>query len=99
MTAYFIFSYSSVVSSHGYKPQTLTAAGFTIGNWRDVSQASLAWFKDNAPPADAEPPILGFHLLLGPLWPTMAANMVGNIAAGRLAVIQTIVRKPQSLAI
>ena len=77
--------------------ETLTATGFTIETWQDVSQASLAWFKVNARPADAEPPILGLHLLLGPLWPTMAANMVSNIAAGRLAVIQAIVRKPQSL--
>ena len=75
--------------------ETLTGTGFTLETWRDVSQASLAWFKVNARPADAEPPILGLHLLLGPLWPTMAANMVSNIAAGRLAVIQAIVRKPQ----
>ncbi len=72
----------------------LERVGFRIGTWRDVSDASVAWFRKNAAAAkDLGPEPLGLHLLLGPDWPTMARNMVANIAAGRIAVIQAIAHK------
>lgn len=71
----------------------LESAGFAIETWRDVSRESLDWFAKNATPAPDATPALGLHLLLGSDWPEMAANMVKNLAAGRLAVIQVIARR------
>jgi SAM-dependent methyltransferase len=71
----------------------LEGVGFRIEQWRDVSRKSLDWFAKNAAAASDARPALGLHLLLGPEWPTMAANMVRNLAAGRLAVIQVIARR------
>ena len=70
----------------------LQSVGFAIETWRDVSRESLDWFARNTAPASDAPPALGLHLLLGSEWPTMAANMVKNLAAGRLAVIQAVAR-------
>ena len=70
----------------------LTEAGFVIEEWRDVSQRSLDWFQKQASSGSAPSP-LNLGLLLGGEWQTMAANMVGNIATGRLAVVQVIARR------
>ncbi len=71
----------------------LESAGLRVETWNDVSEKSLQWFRKNAANTSAAPPVLGLHLLLGPEWPTMASNMVENIAAGRLAVVQVIARR------
>ncbi|MDX1383134.1 MAG: methyltransferase domain-containing protein [Thermoanaerobaculia bacterium] len=72
----------------------LASAGLEIETWIDVSRRSLEWFRRNAARAPAEPPVLGLHLLLGSEWPRMAANMVANLAAGRLAVVQVVAKRP-----
>ena len=71
----------------------LAEAGFAIVEWHDVSQRSLDWFQAQAA-SGAPPSPLNLVLLLGAEWSTMAANMVRNIAEGRLAVVQVIARRP-----
>jgi SAM-dependent methyltransferase len=72
---------------------TLQSVGFAIEAWRDVSREALDWFARNAATASDTPPALNLHLLVGPEWPAMVANMVKNLAAGRLAVIQAVARR------
>ena len=72
----------------------LEAVGLRIEAWHDVSKESAAWFLRNAAGAKEHgPQPLGLHLLLGPEWPTIAANMASNIAAGRIAAVQILARK------
>lgn len=73
--------------------ELLEGLGFTIETWRDVSRKSIDWFAANAARQQALPP-LGLHLLLGADWPAMARNMVENLKAGRIAVVQIIARTP-----
>ena len=74
--------------------RNLEKTGFCIDEWHDVSEKSVAYFEENAKlAAEKGPQALGLHLLLGPDWPTMMANVAENIATGRVAVIQVIARK------
>jgi SAM-dependent methyltransferase len=70
----------------------LADAGFDIVEWRDVSQRSLDWFQQQAA-SGAPPSPLNLSLILGGEWGTMAANMVRNIAEGRLAVVQVVAQR------
>jgi SAM-dependent methyltransferase len=75
--------------------EVATAAGFEIVEWRDVTEAAVEWFEAAAArPAGAGTPAVGLHLLLGEDWPTMAGNMRANIEAGRISVVQAIMRRP-----
>ena len=72
----------------------LESLGLVVETWNDVSEKSLAWFKERAASAEDGPPPLGLQLLLGSDWPTMARNMVQGIAEGKIAVVQVIARRP-----
>jgi SAM-dependent methyltransferase len=72
----------------------LESLGLVVETWNDVSEKSLAWFKERAASAEDEPPPLGLQLLLGSDWPTMARNMVQGIAEGKITVVQVIARRP-----
>lgn len=74
--------------------QLLEAAGFTIVNWTDRTEAARAWFVALAEKIRQEGlPSLGFHLLLGAEFPTMAQNQRRNLEEGRIALAQVIARK------
>lgn len=73
----------------------LASQGLEPLEWRDDSAAASAWFlarmKDAA---ERGPQPLGLHVLLGPDWPAMAANIARNLDEGRIAVLQTVWKKP-----
>jgi len=72
----------------------LTEAGFRVTDWSDTTEAARAWFvslaekiqKDGLPP-------LGFHVLLGADFQTMAQNQGRNLQEGRIVLGQVVARK------
>lgn len=68
----------------------LADAGLEVLEWRDVTEASIAWFAKRAK-GGARP--LGLHLLVGSDWPAMARNMLENLATGRLRAVQIVARR------
>ncbi len=73
----------------------LAGAGLEEVSWRDRTADGLAWFeKVRAGMAGKAPPPLGFHVLLGPEFAAMAQNQARNLGEGRIALIETIWRRP-----
>ncbi|WP_111896061.1 class I SAM-dependent methyltransferase [Acinetobacter sp. MB5] len=74
--------------------QLLVNAGFTITDWTDTTEAAREWFikladkikKDGLPP-------LGFHILLGNDFQSMAQNQRRNLEEGRIVLAQVIAKK------
>jgi len=64
--------------------ELLQELGFKELVWRDRTAATIVFFK-NLPLPDSAPPSLGLHLLLGPDFATMAANIRRNLLEGRLS--------------
>jgi ubiquinone/menaquinone biosynthesis C-methylase UbiE len=72
----------------------LEAAGFSIREWHDDSEAARAWFAARAARSGAaEPQALGVQLLLGAEFAVMARNQLRNLAERRIAVIRIVCRK------
>ncbi len=63
----------------------LPRCGFRETLWHDRTAATIAFF-DRPAATQPSPRPLGVHLLLGPDFPKMVANMRQNLAAGRLSV-------------
>lgn len=61
----------------------LRRCGFRERVWEDRTAATLKFFETAPPPTAMAPPV-GIHLLLGPEFPAMAANVRHNLASGRL---------------
>lgn len=70
----------------------LEEAGFRVIAWQDGTEEAKVWFQAMA---EREPPRLGVHLLQGPDWPTMIANVARNIAEQRLAAVRVVLEKPR----
>jgi ubiquinone/menaquinone biosynthesis C-methylase UbiE len=70
----------------------LAAAGFAVISWADKTQAALSWFAEQGE-SGAAPPPLGLHLVMGPDFPAMAANLRRNLEAGRIGLVQAVVRR------
>jgi SAM-dependent methyltransferase len=68
----------------------LTATGFQVIAWNDLTDTIRRAAPPPAPGSAAAPPPLGIHLLVGPEFPTMARNYARNCAEGRVVVIQGI---------
>ena len=66
----------------------LPNCGFRERVWQERTAATMAYFEKTTPPS--EPPPLGIHLLLGPGFPAMAANIRRNLAAGRLGAAMAV---------
>jgi SAM-dependent methyltransferase len=74
--------------------QLLEAAGFTVVQWTDATEAARAWFVALAEKISKEGlPSLGFHVLLGSDFQAMAQNQRRNLEEGRIALAQVIARK------
>lgn len=74
----------------------LEAAGFTVletNNRRDFALAFFRQMKANAE-ANGGPPPVGLHLLMQDSTSAKMKNMVDNIAAGVIAPVKIIARKP-----
>lgn len=75
--------------------ETLEATGFEILSWRDITETGRLWFQRMGEKIrNQAPPALGLHLLLGSEFKTMAQNQVRNLEEGRIALIESVVRRP-----
>lgn len=71
----------------------LEETGFHVTHWRDTTEICRHWFLGVARRMQQQgPPRLGLHLLLGPEFRTMAANMVRNLEEQRIVLIETVCR-------
>ena len=69
--------------------QLLPRCGFRETLWQDRTAAATA-FVDRPAATPPTPPPLGIHLLLGPDFPKMSANLRDNLKAGRLAAAMAL---------
>nr|WP_290649926.1 methyltransferase domain-containing protein [Aquisalimonas sp.] len=75
----------------------LAKAGFTLVQWSDRTAAARAWLTELGKRLREEgPPVLGFHLLLGPEFETMARNQKLSLEEGRMVLAQVVARKKTS---
>jgi hypothetical protein len=74
----------------------LSNAGFDVTNWNDTSEFGKEWFKAvNKRLAESGPSPLGFQVLLGADFATMAKNQVRNLVEDRIRPTEIIcVKRP-----
>ncbi len=75
----------------------LEAAGFEVLAWKDVTESGRAWARagGEAAAARAEPlRALALPLVMGPEFPTFAANLSRSLAEGRARLLEAVVRRP-----
>ena len=73
----------------------LEALGLDILAWRDMTKPVTGWARTmRAKVAEHGPPPLGLHLIMGPDWGEMFANVARNLEEGRIALYQAVARKP-----
>ena len=78
--------------------ELLGQAGFQVVSWRDTSEEGRSWFRvvaEKMQKAGGAPP-LGFHILLGPDFKTMASNQMRNLNENRIGLIEAVVQRPSS---
>jgi ubiquinone/menaquinone biosynthesis C-methylase UbiE len=78
--------------------ELLGQAGFQAVSWRDTSEEGRSWFRkvaEKMQKVGGTPP-LGFHILLGPDFKTMASNQVRNLNENRIGLIEAVVQRPSS---
>lgn len=69
-------------------------SGFETMQWRDVTDASLAWYKKQ-PDATGKPlPPLGLHLVTGQTSRDKRVNQLKNLQEGRAVLVQAMLQKP-----
>ena len=71
----------------------IEAAGFRTIAWTDRSEEGIAWFEQQQQArveAATASPRLGLHLVMGPDFPAMAANLGRNLREGRATVIEAV---------
>ncbi len=78
--------------------ELLGQAGFQVVSWRDTSEDGRSWFQEVAEKMQkvGGTPPLGFHILLGPDFKTMARNQVRNLNENRIGLIEAVVQRPSS---
>lgn len=77
--------------------EALRAAGFAEISSFDRTASGIEWFDEQQSLrliGRALPP-LGLHVVMGPEFPTMAANLGRNLKEGRAGLVQLIVEKPE----
>ena len=68
---------------------------FEILSWRDTTGLGREWFRAvKQKMQEHGPPPLGFQVLLGPDFQTMAQNQVRNLEENRIALIEVLARRP-----
>ena len=74
----------------------LEAAGFEVSATNNRRDFALEFFKQMKAKTEANggPPPIGLHLLMQDSTPVKVKNMVDNIAAGMIAPVEIIARKP-----
>lgn len=84
----------AIASLQTYR-DALDGAGFTIVSMRDRTEFAAAFFArmQQGRQGRAGPPPIGLHLIMGADTPAKMANMITNIATGRISPIEIIARK------
>lgn len=82
---------SFLITSDAMK-EVLARTGFTAESWVDKSEASLAWFAELTTRSQSSPP-LGLPVVMGPQFQEMAQNLVRNLHAGHVQIVQAIVMR------
>ena len=73
----------------------LRAAGFAVISSKNQTTLGIEWFEEQqARIAGKSQPVLGLHLVMGPEFPVMAANLARNLKEGRAGLVQMIAEKP-----
>ena len=88
-------SSSFLVDAPGLQRLVL-AAGFRELVFRDLSGAALAWNRERQArmASDGSQPALGPHLLMGPEFPQMVANVGRGLEESRLGLVMGLFEKP-----
>ncbi|WP_295006132.1 methyltransferase domain-containing protein [uncultured Dechloromonas sp.] len=74
--------------------QLLGDAGFTVSDWQDTTAEARVWFVNLAERIRRDGfPVLGFHLLMGHDFRTMAQNQGRNLEEGRISLGQVVAAK------
>ena len=74
--------------------RTLESAGFEVVEWKDETQASIAWFQGVFARLQADgPPKIGVGVLLGPQFPEMAKNVVRSMEDGLIKVVVVVAKR------
>lgn len=82
---------TSFLASPDEMRKLLTDAGFEITNWNDTSEIGKEWFKAlNKQLTETGPSPLGFQVLLGADFATMAKNQVRNLVENRILPTEII---------
>jgi len=74
----------------------LEAAGFRVLAWEDNTDVALAEMdaaRAAGRPRPAEPPILGMHLVIGPLYREKTRNSERNLREGRTRLINAVLQR------
>ncbi len=75
----------------------LETQGFTMAAWADRTEEALAWSagqrQARAEAGDGAPSI-GLHVVMGPDFPAMSANLSRNLREGRVGVVQAVFERP-----
>lgn len=76
--------------------EALRDAGFAEVSAFDRTTSGIEWFDEQQAlrPIGGALPSLGLHVVMGPEFPTMAANLGRNLKEGRAGLVQLIVEKP-----
>ena len=76
---------------------TLEKQGFRVVDWSDRTNAGVVWFEEQQRAGSQAPgpmPPLGLGIVMGPEFPTMAANLGRNLREGRAGLVQAILERP-----
>ena len=75
----------------------LERAGFRGLHRSDVTMAALQWVQQMLARTDSTgPPPLGVHLLMGPEWGPMVANVARNLEETRITVVEAVLERVNS---
>ena len=74
----------------------LERAGFRGVHWSDVTAAALEWVRRRMAQTESTgPPPLGTHLLMGPEWGRMVANVARNLEETRISVVKAVLERAE----
>lgn len=73
----------------------LHQSGFTEISWKDTTEVGLAWLAQQQPTRQSAD-TLTLGVVMGPEFPTMAANLGRNLKEGRARLVQTVLQRNDS---
>jgi SAM-dependent methyltransferase len=90
---------SSFLLNQAETRATLESQGFQVASWIDRTAAAIDWFAElqsKLSTSSAAPPpgsSLGLHVVMGPEFKVMAANLQRNLTEGRAVVVELLVTR------